>query len=94
MYIKEFDKWLAKKKEVQNIEKKHKVRKGEVRWFSLGVNVGSEIDGKGESFTRPAVIIGQAGPELVLIAPCTSKLHSKEGYTISKFPPLTPHYMI
>ncbi len=38
-----------------NSDDKHvNIRSGEIRWVVFGVNVGSEIDGKAKSFTRPA----------------------------------------
>jgi len=50
MYFKDFDKWNIVKKRVHTDEIKVSIRAGEIRWLSFGVNVGSEIDGKGESF--------------------------------------------
>lgn len=80
MYIKNFDQWNNFKKELNDKEKSHKVRPGEIRWCSFGVNVGSEIDGKGNSFTRPVIIISIAGPDLALVVPCSTKLHNRAGY--------------
>jgi mRNA interferase MazF len=80
MYIKEFDTWNSIKKEINEKEKPHKVRVRELRWGSLGVNVGSEIDGKGNTFTRPLIILSLAGPDLALVVPCSTKLHDRPGY--------------
>lgn len=80
MYIKEFDSWNQIKKSVNDKEKPHKVRHREVRWCSLGVNVGSEIDGKGETFTRPVIVVSIVGPDLAFVIPCSTKLHDRPGY--------------
>ena len=80
MYTKDFDSWNPVKKGINEKEKSHKVRAGEMRWCSLGVNVGSEIDGKGNTFTRPVIIISIAGPDLAFVVPCSTKLHERAGY--------------
>jgi mRNA interferase MazF len=80
MYIKEFDKWNVVKKELDKKENSHRVRPGEIRWCSFGVNIGSEIDGKGNSFTRPVIVVSLAGPELALVIPCSTKIHERPWY--------------
>ena len=74
MYFKDFDKWNEVKKRVHHEERKVNIRSGEIRWVSFGVNVGSEIDGKGISFTRPALILHVIGSHLALIAPMSTKV--------------------
>lgn len=58
-YIKEFDRWNEKKKETDHriLGKNFYVYVREVWWCSVGVNVGSEIDGKNEHFERPILIV-------------------------------------
>jgi mRNA interferase MazF len=46
----------------------------------LGVNVGSEIDGKGKSFNRPCVIVDSFSDKLVLVFPMSTKLKNTAGY--------------
>ena len=74
MYFKDFDKWNIVKKRVHTDEIKVSIRAGEIRWVSFGVNVGSEIDGKGESFTRPALVAHVVGAVLALVVPLSTKL--------------------
>ncbi len=74
MYFKDFDSWINVKKILNEEERKVFIRAGEVRWVSFGVNVGSEIDGKGVSFTRPALIIHVIGSNLALVIPMSTKL--------------------
>jgi mRNA interferase MazF len=52
-------------------------KEGEVWWCSIGMNVGTEIFGKGSQFTRPVLILKKFGPHSFLGIPITSQ--SKEG---------------
>ena len=80
MYIKEFDKWNTVKQRIQGETRTINIREGEIRWVSFGVNVGSEIDGKGVSFTRPALILHVIGSQLALVVPLSTKLKDLPGY--------------
>ena len=80
MYIKDFDKWTAVKKRIQSERRRVYFRSGEVRWCAVGVNIGSEIDGKGESFTRPVLILHVIGANLALVIPMTTKRKTYPGY--------------
>lgn len=80
MYFKDFDKWNEVKKRVHHEERKVNIRSGEIRWVSFGINVGSEIDGKGISFTRPALILHVVGSHLALIVPMSTKVKDVAGY--------------
>ena len=80
MYFKDFDKWNEVKKRVHQEERKVNIRAGEIRWISFGINVGSEIDGKGLSFTRPALILHVIGSYLALIIPMSTKVKNVAGY--------------
>lgn len=80
MYFKDFDNWNEVKKRVHGEERKVNIRSGEIRWISFGINVGSEIDGKGISFTRPALILHVVGSHLALIVPMSTKVKDVAGY--------------
>ena len=80
MYIKDFDNWNKVKQRIQTEERSVNIRKGEIRWVSFGVNVGSEIDGKGISFARPALVIHVIGSHLALIIPVSTKVKEVAGY--------------
>jgi len=80
MYFKDFDKWNEVKKHTDNNDTKVSIRAGEIRWVSFGVNVGSEIDGKGESFTRPGLILHVIGSHLAFVAPLSTKVKEVAGY--------------
>jgi mRNA interferase MazF len=72
MYRKDFDKWNNVKKRLDKKPLKS-VRRGEIRWVVLGTNVGSESDGKGDSFTRPVLVIKVVSHRFVLIVPMFTK---------------------
>jgi mRNA interferase MazF len=80
LYFKDFDNWNLIKKEINRNERQIFIRAGEIRWVVMGVNVGSEIDGKGPSFTRPALILHVIGSHLAFIVPLSTKLRSVVGY--------------
>lgn len=80
MYFKDFDKWNSVKKRIHSEELKVSIRAGEIRWVACGVNVGSEIDGKGESFTRPMLVVHVVGSVLALVVPLSTKLKNVAGY--------------
>lgn len=80
MYFKNFDKWNEVKKLTYNQNRETHIRAGEIRWISFGVNVGSEIDGKGESFTRPGLILHVIGPYLAFAVPLSTKIKQTAGY--------------
>jgi len=80
MHSKDFDAWNKVKKRVEQENRKIYIRSGEIRWISTGVNIGSEIDGKGVSFTRPALIIHTIGSYLTLIVPMSTSVKKVAGY--------------
>jgi len=68
---KDFDKWIVQKKKTQNESGRlYSVR--EIWWCKLGVNIGSEQDGKGENFLRPSVIVRGFGADSCLVMPLTT----------------------
>lgn len=80
MYIKDFDKWNEVKKQTDTNSTKVYIRSGEIRWISFGVNIGSEMDGKGNSFTRPGLVLHVIGSHLALVAPLSTKIKDTVGY--------------
>lgn len=80
MYFKDFDGWSLVKKRLNKENRKVYIRTGEIRWVAFGVNIGSEIDGKGVSFTRPAMIVRVIGSHLALVIPMSTKMKNIAGY--------------
>ncbi len=79
-YFKDFDNWNEIKKSVNKEERQINIRAGEIRWVAFGINIGSEIDGKGKSFTRPALILHVIGSHLALAVPMSTKVKDVAGY--------------
>lgn len=73
---KEFNRWNDLKKALQE-EKGRLYSVREIWWCKLGVNIGSEQDGKGENFLRPCIIVRSFGSDTCLVVPLTTsdKLH-------------------
>ena len=48
-------------------------KEGELWWVHMGENIGVEINGKGDQFTRPAVIYKKFNSSIMLIIPTTTQ---------------------
>jgi mRNA interferase MazF len=75
-YFKDFDKWdkIAKSVDQNNKNREIFFREQEIWWCSVGVNIGSEIDGKNDQFERPVLVIRKINNELIFVAPLTTKI--------------------
>ena len=85
MYFKDFDGWNIVKKQIQEKDPRPHVRAGEIRWASVGTNIGTEIDGKGRSFTRPVLVLHVVGHALALVVPFSTKVKDVAGYVPFEF---------
>ena len=68
---KDFDSWNEIKKKT-NKEKSRLYTVREIWWCQFGVNIGSEQDGRGEKYLRPALILHGFGPDACLVVPLTT----------------------
>lgn len=68
---KDFDKWNERKKKI-NEENPNFYHQREIRWCSLGVNVGFEQDGTSEAYRRPVLVIKGFSRHVCLIVPLTT----------------------
>ncbi len=80
MYHKNYLKWNKIKQQLDVSPNNIYIRAGEIRWVAIGVNVGSEIDGKGASFTRPCLILHVIGGALALVVPFTSQKKANKQF--------------
>jgi len=71
---KNFDRWNEVKKRT-NTERPRLYTVREIWWCKLGVNIGTEQDGKGEWYDRPCVIMRGFGPDACLVIPLTTSTH-------------------
>ena len=76
--LKNFLIWIGVKEKLHfQTSKPPFFKEGEMWWCHIGENVGSEIDGKGNFFTRPVVVYKKLGSETLLAIPTSTK--SKTG---------------
>lgn len=80
-YIKDFDQWNELKKRIDGITTKPALfKEGEIWWASVGINIGYEEDGKSNNFARPVVILRKFNSSLLLGAPLTSNIASRNYF--------------
>ncbi|MBU3968735.1 type II toxin-antitoxin system PemK/MazF family toxin [Patescibacteria group bacterium] len=77
---KDFDSWNKRKKEI-NERKPNYYHQREIRWCSLGVNIGFEQDGTNNTYRRPVSIIKGFSRRVCLIVPLTTS-QKKNPYHI------------
>lgn len=77
-FLKSFLDWfnLKPKLDIKN-HKPPFVSQGQVWWCHLGENIGTEISGKSDKFTRPVIILQKLSHFNYLIIPTSTKI--KEG---------------
>ena len=68
---KDFDKWNSRKKEL-NGGQSNFYRARDIRWCSLGINIGFEQDGKNQTYRRPVLVIKGFSSNVCLIVPLTT----------------------
>ena len=61
------------------------VRNGEIWWVGVGENVGVEINGKSEYFSRPVLVLKKLSRYGFMGIPITSQKHKGSWYVSFKF---------
>src|SRR3989344_302505 len=74
---KDFKKWHGIKENLDGRKSEIFFHEREIWWCALGVNIGFEQDGHGETFERPAIVLKKFNLDACLIIPLTAK--AKEG---------------
>ena len=75
----DFDAWNEEKKAIHAAARAPIFREGQVWWCRLGVNVGSEVYGKGPQRTRPVIILRKLSRESSIVVPVTSQQPTRVG---------------
>ena len=83
MEEKRFSEWIVLKEKLHNLERIPAIREGEVWWCSFGENVGIEINGKSQRFSRPVLILKKLSKLGFIGIPLTSQ--EKTGSWYIKF---------
>lgn len=80
-YIKDFDEWITKKKDLHNrIVVPPLFKERDIWWVSVGVNVGFEEDGKDSNYVRPVLVVKKFSREMFLGVPMSTKLKDNKYY--------------
>ena len=82
---KDFDKWNNLKKKLNDDERKIFCNEREIWWCSIGLNVGSEEDGKNEFFERPILIEKVFNLNMIRAIPLTSQVKNDENHFAIKY---------
>lgn len=83
--IKHFDEWNNVKKSLHAVKIPPKISEGEIYWCGFGENVGVEINGKNERFSRPVIILKKLSYYGFLGIPLTSQPHEGSWYVSFDF---------
>jgi len=70
---KNFDKWNEIKKFIHTKADNFGIHERELWWISFGINIGVEIDGKHNSFERPALVLRKFNRQMVWVLPATTR---------------------
>ncbi len=76
---KDFDKWNLEKKRLHSMGLRKSAHQRDVWWCALGLNLGSEEDGKGWNYLRPVLILKSFGNVICTILPISTS--NKEHWT-------------
>lgn len=81
--FKEFDKWNERKKKTHAETAWLAFYEREVWWMYAGVNIGVEIDGKHELFSRPVIVVRKFNKDMALIVPTTAQDKKRSIYYLA-----------
>lgn len=79
--MKQFLAWIGLKEKLhENAHRPPYVSEGDIWWTAIGENVGSEINGKSEQFSRPVIIFKKLAHGFYFVVPTTTRLHEGSWY--------------
>ncbi len=82
---KDFDRWNELKKNIESRNILPFCYAREIWWSSLGLNVGSEEDGKNDVFERPVLILRVLNVNMVRVLPLTSTIKNDRNHVSIKY---------
>ena len=84
--MKRFLEWIGLKEKLhQSNHQPPLVSERDLWWVSFGENVGSEVGGKSDRFSRPGLVLKKLAHGFYLIAPTTTKPHEGSWYVHVNF---------
>lgn len=81
----DYDRWNNLKKKLNSKGQYLPIKEGEVWWCSVGLNIGVEVYGKNEMYSRPVVILRKFSGYGFLGVPLTSQQHTGSWYAEFEF---------
>jgi mRNA interferase MazF len=79
-FFKNFLNWFSLKPKLDKYNHKPPfVKEGQIWWCALGENIGTEISGKSQKFTRPVIIYTKLSKYTFLGIPTTTQLFDQNG---------------
>jgi mRNA interferase MazF len=73
IYIKNFKDWFLTKEKLESNSYIPVIEQGDIWHLRVGVNLGSEIDGKGDGFIRPVYVFKRINKYSFIGIPLTTK---------------------
>jgi mRNA interferase MazF len=70
---KDFDGWNKLKKYLDSKSRLIYAHPREIWWCSLGINIGTEINGKNTNFERPVILLKVYNKESLIVLPITTR---------------------
>lgn len=79
--LKQFGQWLKLKERLHERDQRPPlVSEGDIWWASVGENVGSEINGKSELFSRPVIVYRKLSHGFYFVIPTTTQAKTGSWY--------------
>ena len=83
--MKNYQKWMGVKANIHNGHRMRSIKEGEIWWCGVGDNVGVEINGKSNRYSRPVLIFKKFSALGFLAIPLTSQNHVSDWYVSFNF---------
>ena len=78
---KDFDKWnILKKKLDESGAKPPLVKERDIWWACVGENIGSEVRGKSDLFSRPVIVLKKLAHGFYFVIPTTTRIREGSWY--------------
>lgn len=77
--IKDFTEWHALKSEIQH-RNPPSFKEREIWWCHLGMNLGTETDGKDKIYLRPVLVLRKLNRRSLIAVPLTTQLKERPYY--------------
>lgn len=71
---KDFDRWNSRKKLIDSKSQPRTYHTREIWWCTLGLNVGFEQNGKGDTYERPVLILKGLSRSVCVVLPLTTSM--------------------